>query len=262
MVVADNLKNNTFWIEFPYFEKQSSLTLIAMVFGYSAQIFSDFAGYSLIALGLAGLFGYTLEQNFNYPYISKSFSEFWRRWHISLSSFLREYLYIPLGGNRKGNIRTYVNLFITMVLGGLWHGAAWSYAVWGAFHGLALAIERFLKPYFRLPNWWIVSFVRMFIVYFFVTVAWLLFKLPNFSEVLEYVHCIFRNTNLTNDDNVIAYIVCYSFPVFILHFLYLLKQTAFNKHFIQKIDFVWYSIMLVLIFVNSGNSGSFIYFQF
>ena len=101
MVIADNLKDQTFWISFPYFEGHSSFTLLLLLIGYSAQIFADFAGYSLIALGLGGLFGYKLESNFNYPYISQTFSEFWRRWHISLSSFLKEYLYIPLGGNRK-----------------------------------------------------------------------------------------------------------------------------------------------------------------
>ena len=129
-VIADNLKDQTFWISAPYFESQSSVTLIAMLFGYSMQIFADFAGYSLIAIGVAALFGYKLPQNFNYPYISQSITEFWRRWHISLSSWLKEYLYISfLGGNKKGNIRTYVNLIIVMFLGGLWHGAAISYGI-------------------------------------------------------------------------------------------------------------------------------------
>src|ERR1700736_844085 len=102
MVVADNMKDATFWIEFPFFMNDSTLTLTALIFGYSMQIFSDFAGYSLIAIGLGHLFGYALPTNFNFPYISRSFSEFWTRWHISLSSWLREYLYYPLGGNRRG----------------------------------------------------------------------------------------------------------------------------------------------------------------
>src|SRR5205807_9010286 len=127
----------------------SSTTLIVMIFGYSMQIFSDFAGYSMIALGLAELFGYHLPINFKYPYISRTFSEFWTRWHVSLSAWLREYLYFPLGVNRKGNLRTYINLMIVMFLGGLWHGAAWSYAIWGSFHGLALAVEKFLGVYIK-----------------------------------------------------------------------------------------------------------------
>lgn len=143
MVVADNLKDFTFWMTYPYMEKFSSLTLVSMLFGYSIQIFADFAGYSLIAIGLAKLFGYEFNINFNFPYIATSFKEFWKRWHISLSTFLMEYLYFSLGGNRKGKTRTYVNLIITMTLGGLWHGAAWSYAAWGLAHGLILAIERF-----------------------------------------------------------------------------------------------------------------------
>jgi alginate O-acetyltransferase complex protein AlgI len=131
MVIADNLKDQTFWMAYPYFESLSSLTLVTLLFGYSMQIFADFAGYSLIAIGVAKLYGYDLPKNFNFPYIAKSFSEFWTRWHISLSTWLKEYLYIPLGGNRRGSLRTYFNLSVVMLLGGLWHGAAWSYMVWG-----------------------------------------------------------------------------------------------------------------------------------
>ena len=150
LVVADNLKDFTAYLVYPGLMTLSSFTLLSMLIGYSFQIFADFAGYSLIALGLASLFGYRLMQNFNYPYISNTFSEFWKRWHISLSTFLKEYLYFPLGGSRKGRLRTYINLTITMVLGGLWHGAAWSYAVWGAFHGFALALERLINDKYKL----------------------------------------------------------------------------------------------------------------
>ncbi|HPM11074.1 MAG TPA: MBOAT family O-acyltransferase, partial [Paludibacter sp.] len=102
MVVADNLKDQTFWIAYPYFQGHSPITLIVMLFGYSMQMFADFAGYSLLAIGISSLFGYRVKDNFYFPYISKSFSEFWRRWHISLSTFFRDYVYIPLGGSRKG----------------------------------------------------------------------------------------------------------------------------------------------------------------
>ncbi|HET6990756.1 MAG TPA: MBOAT family O-acyltransferase, partial [Bacteroidia bacterium] len=181
MVIADNLKDQTYWMEFPWFQGMSTITLLSLLWGYSFQIFADFAGYSLIAIGLAKLFGYTLPENFNFPYIATSFSEFWKRWHISLSSFLKEYLYIPLGGNKHGKFRTYFNLMITMILGGLWHGAAWSYAVWGGFHGLALALERFFKDYIHFPSNKIISFFSGLIVFAVVTFAWLLFKLPDFS---------------------------------------------------------------------------------
>ncbi|MEQ8682884.1 MAG: MBOAT family O-acyltransferase, partial [Cyclobacteriaceae bacterium] len=123
MVVADNLKDFTGELVWPSFERFSSVELLVYLFGYSMQIFADFAGYSLIAIGISGLFGYIIPQNFNFPYVASGFSDFWKRWHISLSTFLKEYLYIPLGGNRKGRVRTYLNLMIVMALGGLWHGA-------------------------------------------------------------------------------------------------------------------------------------------
>jgi alginate O-acetyltransferase complex protein AlgI len=262
MVIADNLSSQTFWITPPYFLGHSSLTLLVMLIGYSAQIFADFAGYSLIALGLATLFGYRLEQNFNFPYISKSFSEFWRRWHISLSSFLKEYLYIPMGGNRRGEIRTYINLMITMLLGGLWHGAAWSYAVWGGFHGTALALERLLGKYIKLPNWKIVKLFQIVVVFSFVTLAWLLFKLPNFTDVLNYIEAFFNNTNKYNDFNLITYTLLYSLPVFLFHLMYLLKSTKLYYFLFKKIEYAWYGLLLFFIITNSGSPNGFIYFQF
>ncbi|MCB9979462.1 MAG: MBOAT family protein [Rhodospirillales bacterium] len=111
---------------------------------YAVQLYFDFSGYSEMAVGLGLMMGFRLIENFNHPYISASITEFWRRWHISLSTWLRDYLYIPLGGNKKGPVRTYVNLFLTMLLGGLWHGANWTFVLWGAWHGIILAIERLL----------------------------------------------------------------------------------------------------------------------
>ena len=112
---------------------------------FSGQIFCDFAGYSTTAIGASLVLGFSLLDNFRYPYAAIGFSDFWRRWHISLSTWLRDYLYVPLGGNRKGPGRTYVNLMLTMLLGGLWHGAAWTFVVWGGLHGLYLVVERLLK---------------------------------------------------------------------------------------------------------------------
>ncbi|WP_241191230.1 MBOAT family O-acyltransferase [Deinococcus psychrotolerans] len=114
-------------------------------FAYTLQLYFDFSGYSDMAIGLAAIMGFKFPENFNHPYISRSITEFWRRWHMSLSSWLREYLYIGLGGNRKGRARTYINLALTMVLGGLWHGANWTFILWGAWHGGILAIERRMK---------------------------------------------------------------------------------------------------------------------
>jgi alginate O-acetyltransferase complex protein AlgI len=262
MVVADNLKDFTFNIAFPYFLEQTGITLLTMLFGYSCQIFADFAGYSLIAMGLAQLFGYTLINNFNFPYISSSVQEFWKRWHISLSSFLMEYLYFPLGGNRKGKIRTYLNLMITMFLGGLWHGAAWSYAIWGIVHGAALAIERLLKDKIILKPTKTLLFFKRIMVFCLVTFAWLFFKLPEFSQVMEYLKTIGNNMSLSFYSNLCYHILLYSSPVFLYHLFYLLKQNEkFNASF-EKHSYILYAIMLFLIVTNSGTSGSFIYFQF
>jgi alginate O-acetyltransferase complex protein AlgI len=264
MVIADNLKDNTTLITYPYFEAESSLTLIVMLFGYSMQIYADFAGYSLIALGLAALFGYQFPINFNFPYISSSFSEFWNRWHISLSSFLREYLYIPLGGNRKGKFRTYFNLLITMVLGGLWHGAAWSYAIWGTFHGLLLAIERFITTHVKVKQTALVVTIKAVFVFVTVTLAWLLFKLPEFTHVIAYLKALAGNWQRPHNGLPIVLVLTYSIPVIGYHLVYLLRSTESirTQQLISKCEPLLFGLMLFLIVTNSGSSNSFIYFQF
>ncbi|GAB3576281.1 MBOAT family protein [Spirosoma luteolum] len=265
MVVADNLKDHTLLMTYPYFEALSSLTLVSLLFGYSMQIFADFAGYSLIAIGLAALFGYQFPINFNYPYVSTSFADFWRRWHISLSSFLREYLYIPLGGNRHGQFRTYLNLMTTMVLGGLWHGAAWSYAVWGFAHGFALALERYVGDRVGKARFAGFRFLRGLIVFAYITLAWLLFRLPDFDHVIAYCRSMAQNLSKPHDMLVISFIGFYSFPVLAYHAFYLMRQsdtslpTATTP---SRWTVVGYGIMLFLLITNSGSSGSFIYFQF
>ncbi len=144
------------------------------VLAYSVQIYFDFSGYSDMAVGLGMMFGFKFPQNFNSPYQAVSFSDFWRRWHMSLSGWLRDYLYIPLGGSRGGKLLTYRNLILTMLLGGLWHGAAWTFVIWGAWHGGLLALERFLgdrNPLLRLPIW-----ARRPVIFVFVLVGWVFFR--------------------------------------------------------------------------------------
>jgi alginate O-acetyltransferase complex protein AlgI len=146
-------------------------------YGFAAQIYCDFSGYTDMAIGLALLLGYQLPQNFNRPYLALSLQDFWRRWHMTLSRWLRDYLYIPLGGNRKGRAKTYRNIMVTMLLGGLWHGAAWTFLLWGGIHGTALSTERFARerfPGFRLPTWaaWLITFNV-------VCVAWVFFRAPD-----------------------------------------------------------------------------------
>ena len=261
MVVADNLNEFTYWLAYPYFLSMSGVTLITLLYGYSCQIFADFAGYSLIAIGLAGLFGYRFNENFNFPYISTSFREFWKRWHISLSSFLMEYLYFPLGGNRKGKVRTYTNLMITMVLGGLWHGAAVSYMVWGAFHGSALCIERYLFDKFKIKMSKPVVFIKWMLVFSLVTLAWLLFKLPEFNQVIMFMTTLKKNFWQLSHYNLIVYIFLYSLPVVAYHMAYLLKSRS-KWQIYQRLDYIFYSGMILLIITNSGSAGAFIYFQF
>ena len=149
------------------------------ILAYSMQIYYDFAGYSDMAIGLARMFGFELLENFNFPYIAKSIKEFWRRWHISLSNWFRDYLYISLGGNRLGNRRTIINLFIVFFVTGFWHGASWNFLIWGLLHGLFLVLERtkFGEILKRLP-----SFIQSFYTIFIAVMAWVLFR----SETLSY----------------------------------------------------------------------------
>jgi D-alanyl-lipoteichoic acid acyltransferase DltB (MBOAT superfamily) len=160
--------------------------LLLAAYGYAVQIYCDFSAYSDMAIGLAALLGYTFPRNFDQPYRAASLQDFWRRWHISLSSWLRDYLYIPLGGSRGGLARTCVNVMITMLLGGLWHGAAWTFVAWGALHGAALAVERVwtaLRPGARpLPRW-----AGVLITFHLVCLAWILFRSESFGAALTYL---------------------------------------------------------------------------
>ncbi|PJZ65544.1 acyltransferase [Leptospira wolffii] len=262
-VLADNLNDLTFVIDFPYNAHHSSWVLLLLILGYSAQIFADFAGYSLIAIGTALLFGYKLPINFNFPYISSSFSEFWRRWHISLSTWLRDYLYIPLGGNRKGNFRTYLNLFLVMALGGLWHGAEWRYMVWGIGHGLLLLLERFLEQNlpFSLPATRIVSYLRATLVFLSVSVLWLLFRLPNFEVAVKYLGLIGSNWKVAPDWELLSFLIFFSIPVFLYH-AYGWHKEKYAEKTNEWVSSAGYAVLLFLIFLNKGPSASFIYFQF
>jgi alginate O-acetyltransferase complex protein AlgI len=163
------------------------------VFAYSIQIYFDFSGYSDMAIGIARIMGFDLDQNFNLPYVAQSISEFWRRWHISLSTWLRDYLYIPLGGNRKGTLRTYVNLMLTMLLGGLWHGASWNFVIWGGLHGLYLAGER-IAYRDDLPNEnWNSPFhwLRAGYVFVLVSLTWIFFRSPSLPIASEVFSKLF-----------------------------------------------------------------------
>lgn len=150
------------------------------VLAYAVQIYFDFSGYSDMAVGLGYLMGFTFPQNFNSPYKSLSITDFWRRWHISLSTWLRDYLYIPLGGNRKGPWRTYFNQFLTMLLGGLWHGANWTFVLWGGYHGMLLAAEKATGR--RSLFWWAPPFLQRALTFILVLFGWVLFRCPTLQQ--------------------------------------------------------------------------------
>lgn len=277
MVVADNLKEATASLSYPAFIGMPGINLLFLLYGFSFQIFADFAGYSLIAMGLARLFGYELPINFNFPYLSQSITEFWRRWHISLSTWLREYLYFPLGGNRKGPARTYLNLIIVMLIGGLWHGAAWSYMVWGGAHGILLALERLLGEGRKGPARNIGSLLvlpqfafrlfRIFLIFNVVSFLWLLFQLPDFSKVILYLNELAAWKPGVAPQPVFA-ILLFSTPIVLYHIWGAARSTVERKmveHCPQGYPLAVngaYAVLLFLIITNSGSPGDFIYFQF
>ena len=168
----------------------SSTIWLAMIC-YSLQLYFDFAGYSSMSIGIAKAIGYDLPVNFDFPYISQDISEFWRRWHITLSQWIRDYLYIPFGGNRKGPLRTYINLLLSMALCGLWHGAAWTFVVWGLWHGMALAVNRFWSAN-RLPvpwaTWPLARFCNWLITMLTVVFGWVVFRSQSFGEALFLIN--------------------------------------------------------------------------
>lgn len=189
-VLSDYISTNFVDRIFDFPQNYSAFENLMAVYGYTLQIYCDFSGYSDIAIGLALLMGFTLPANFNTPYKSSSITEFWRRWHISLSSWLRDYLYIALGGNRKGKIRTYINLFITMFLGGLWHGANWKFIIWGSMHGVVLAVEKaFNIPQFTSRNF-VLKTLGVIVTFHFVAFCWIFFRAPSIDAAFEVLQKI------------------------------------------------------------------------
>lgn len=195
LVISDYITLNFVNYIFDNPSMHTGLECLFTVYGYAVIIYCDFSGYSDVAIGIAKWMGFTIPPNFLSPYQSKNITEFWRRWHISLSSWLRDYLYIPLGGNRKGEIRMYVNLMITMLLGGLWHGASWNFVLWGGMHGVALAIHKLYKTkggrlldsekYKHFTN-----AVSIFITFNFVCFCWIFFKSDSFETAGRMIYQI------------------------------------------------------------------------
>ena len=195
LIISDFITLNFVDYIFDSPEKYTGLECLVAVYGYAIVIYCDFSGYSSVAIGIARWLGFHIPANFLLPYQSKSLSEFWKRWHISLSTWLRDYLYIPLGGSRKGKVRTFINLFITMLLGGLWHGANWTFIIWGAIHGAGLSIHKLWEEKSKeilssINTTRVYNAVSLFITFHFVCLGWVFFKSENFDKALSMLRQI------------------------------------------------------------------------
>ena len=237
---------------------------------FAGQIFCDFAGYSTCAIGAAMCLGFSLPNNFRFPYAAIGFSDFWRRWHISLSTWLRDYLYIPMGGNRKGTLRTYVNLSMTMLIGGLWHGASWTFVAWGALHGAYLMGERALPDEFRRLRLWSQPLIRVALglaTFVLVCFAWVFFRADTFSRAFSIVTAMLGSVSgaaqvlLPNVEMCVA-----SGTVAAILIVHGLIRNSSLEAVVQRCP--WWARsaalagMLVAITTMPGEDRAFIYFQF
>jgi alginate O-acetyltransferase complex protein AlgI len=246
------------------------------VYGYALQIYCDFSGYSDMAIGIALLLGFHFPINFNSPYKSQNITEFWRRWHISLSTWLRDYLYISLGGNRKGKFRAYLNQMITMLLGGLWHGASWRFIVWGGLHGIALAIHKMFRAWLdsedeseRKPSTRFSKALNVLFTFHFVCFCWIFFRASSLQTVGEVLNQILHHLNPQIFFEFIAGYKAVTFLMvlgYILHFLpvsreHQAQQTIVRMSLAGKAVFMLVVIILV-VQTKSAGIQPFIYFQF
>jgi alginate O-acetyltransferase complex protein AlgI len=270
VVIADNL---AIFVDEVFDHNQiysGGVNILAAVF-FTLQIYCDFSGYSDIAIGTAKLLGFELSQNFNHPYFASGFQDFWKRWHISLSSWFRDYLYISLGGNKKGRVREYLNLILTFILSGLWHGANFTFIIWGALHGAFVSIEKMLKGKIKIP-----SAAKHVLVFICVCFAWIFFRAHSLSQCSFFIKNIFNtdsNTSLfftlKQIYSATSYGIWFLLPLLVFVILettlYFTKQTAENfsaNNSVSRIVFYYTLIAGVLLFGVFNNAPSFIYFQF
>ena len=242
---------------------QNSWQLLLGAIWYALQIYSDFAGYSDMARGSAQLFGFNLTLNFNHPYVAQNMSDFWTRWHISLSSWLKDYLYIPLGGNRKGKARTYVNLMTTMLLGGLWHGASWNFVLWGFIHGIALVVYQGYKSLnIRIPEGVVTRVLNTALVLVVVGLAWIPFRCHSWSQTASYFGGLFSG-NWGTDFYVLPTVALVGM-LSLVDLPQLLGKSETTALTWKQAPRLAYIFVLISLIVLSGDlrGSAFIYFQF
>jgi alginate O-acetyltransferase complex protein AlgI len=245
-------------------EIYSTWTIWGAVLAYAIQIFCDFSGYTDMAIGIAHMFGHKLVMNFNLPYVSRSITEFWRRWHMSLSRWIRDYIYISMGGNRKGAFRTYVNLTVTMLLGGLWHGASWNFVIWGGLHGGALAFERFFnldRKYLSGP----IGILRWALTMLYILITWVFFRakdLPTAGMILKKMFAFEIGIDWIQMQFSIVLIFFIAFHL--LDYFWIKEKFVY---FLPKLNkfleiYLICVVLLGLVFLNPRYYNPFIYFQF
>ena len=233
---------------------------------YTLQIYYDFSGYSDMAIGLGKMFGFSFLENFNYPYIAKSITDFWRRWHISLSSWFRDYVYIPLGGSRVKTIKIIRNILIVWMLTGLWHGASWNFIIWGLYYGLLLLLEKFVLKNIleKIPN-----FLRHFITLFIVVIGWVIFRITDMNLLLNTIKYMFiyKPTNilqfiLNNSNLLFNFYLIIPAIIFCIPFKKInIKEDRFIPNFI--INMCYIGLLLFNISILTSNTyNPFIYFRF
>ncbi|PXX27818.1 alginate O-acetyltransferase complex protein AlgI [Arenibacter sp. ARW7G5Y1] len=251
------------------FNEVGTISLWIGIITYSFQIYFDFSGYSDMAIGLGKMFGFDFLENFNYPYISQSIQEFWRRWHISLSTWFRDYLYIPLGGNRHGNFRTYYNLIIVFFITGLWHGASWNFIVWGLFHGFFLIIERvgFGSVLNKLPK-----ILRHIYTLLVVLIGWVFFRIETLTDAMLFLKGMF-GYSIKGNELIYQYFNPYFIFVLILAIVFSTPITRVFSNLATRVmaksyqKMLAYPIMLILFLLcllelAESNYNPFIYFRF
>lgn len=272
LVIADNIAPYVdFFFSLEDHSDFHAITCWLYMFAYSVQIYADFSGYTDIAIGTAYLLGFKLPFNFYYPYIALGFGDFWRRWHISLSTWIRDYLYHPLGGSRNGRFITIRNLVITMFLVGLWHGANWNFVLWGLLHGFYLIIDHIvIRPVLlrfqnkKILNVFIDVIIRLFTL-ISVTYAWVFFRSQTLDQAIEITKSLILNFNVSNvlyQANLV--IGQYWGIVYLMHFtVYIFKKDSMHRRFPKKLYFLTSLAMIIMLLFNRAVAiNAFIYFQF